>query len=149
MRSSSGSRLILAAALGVVLLLLVTGWTTGGTTAERKGGGTVQIRMIADPGTLDPMVGASGASIGLTNYLYDTAVANVNGKIVPQLAIKWTVKPDNATITLRKNVKCSDGSALTAADVAASYNRFKDPATKSPYVTNYFGSTNYTVSANN
>jgi peptide/nickel transport system substrate-binding protein len=149
MRSSSGSRLILLVALGVALLLLVTGWTTGGTKAERKGGGTVQIRMIADPGSLDPMVGASGASIGLTNYLYDTAVALVNGKIVPQLAIKWTVKPDNATITLRKGIKCSDGAALTAADVAASYNRFKDPATKSPYVTNYFGSANYTVKANN
>ena len=54
---------------------------------------------------------------------------------IPGLAEKWEISPDHKTYTfyLRPNLKFSDGSPLTAADVVYSYQRIADPKTASPY----------------
>jgi ABC-type dipeptide transport system, periplasmic component len=51
------------------------------------------------------------------------------GNPVPDLAEKWEVSPDNLTYTyhLRKNVKFSDGSPVTADDVAFTLTLLDDP----------------------
>ena len=48
--------------------------------------------------------------------VYDGLTALVNGTIVPELAEKWDISEDGKTYTfhLRKGVKFSDGSDLTA-----------------------------------
>lgn len=53
-----------------------------------------------------------------------------SGKALPDLAEKWTISPDNLTYTfyLRKNLKFSDGSPLTADDVAFTLTLLDDPA---------------------
>jgi peptide/nickel transport system substrate-binding protein len=52
-------------------------------------------------------------------------------QIVGDLAESWTVSPDRQTYTfrLRRNVLFHDGSALTSADVKASYERIIRPPT--------------------
>lgn len=51
------------------------------------------------------------------------------GNPIPDLAEKWEVSPDNLTYTyyLRKNIKFSDGSPVTADDVAFTLTLLDDP----------------------
>ncbi len=53
-----------------------------------------------------------------------------SGNPVPDLAEKWDISPDNLTYTyyLRPNLKFSDGSPLTADDVAFTLTLLNDPA---------------------
>lgn len=53
-----------------------------------------------------------------------------NGNPVPDLAEKWDISPDGLTYTyhLRPNLKFSDGSPLTADDVAFTLTLLNDPA---------------------
>lgn len=53
-----------------------------------------------------------------------------NGNPIPDLAEKWEISPDNLTYTyyLRPNLKFSDGSPLTAEDVAFTLTLLNDPA---------------------
>ncbi|MEV5407281.1 ABC transporter substrate-binding protein [Thermopolyspora sp. NPDC052614] len=107
----------------------------GGATEERpaQGGGTFTYGLNADPGALDPGMATLSVTNTVLSLAYDTlTAADANGKIVPVLAEKWDVKPDSVTFTLRKGVTCSDGSPLTADDVAASISFITDPKNKSP-----------------
>jgi peptide/nickel transport system substrate-binding protein len=138
-------RLFPSIALGIVLLMLVA--ACGGGSAAPQAGGTMNVRILLDPGSIDPHKATSTSQLGFANYVYDKLVANVAGKIQPFLASKWDIKPDTATLTIRNDVTCSDGSKLKASDVAANFDRLKDPATKSPYTSTNLGSTTYTVTA--
>ncbi|QAA30523.1 ABC transporter substrate-binding protein [Clostridium manihotivorum] len=53
-----------------------------------------------------------------------------NGKVIPDLAESWDISKDQLTYTfhLRKNLKFSDGSPLTADDVAFTLTLLDDPA---------------------
>ena len=67
---------------------------------------------------------------------------DANGNVVPYLAQSWTESADHLTYTfhLRPNLKFSDGTPLTSADVAYSIDRALQPATKSgtgPYYLRY------------
>jgi peptide/nickel transport system substrate-binding protein len=50
-----------------------------------------------------------------------------NGKTTPMLATSWSWAPDNKslTFTIRQGVKWSDGTPMTAADVAYTFNLIK------------------------
>src|SRR5262245_60315082 len=118
----------LAAGAAVVVLAACGGGGSGATGPKVLSGGTVSIRMLFDPGKLDPQLAASAAQEGFASYLYDSLVADVNGTIQPEIATRWKVTPQSATFTLRTDVTCDDGHKLTASDVASNYNRIKDPA---------------------
>ena len=57
-------------------------------------------------------------------------VPDDSGQYIPDLAEKWDISSDQLTYTfhLRDNLKFSDGSPLTADDVAFSLTLFNDPA---------------------
>ena len=59
---------------------------------------------------------------------------NQHNRPIPGLAERWEVSSDNKTYTfyLRPNLKFSDGSPLTAADVVYSYQRIADPENRIP-----------------
>jgi oligopeptide transport system substrate-binding protein len=86
----------------------------------------------SDFDTLDPALTAIAGDpiniifVGLVEPQSDGTTAN-------QLAASYTVSADKLTytFTLKNNLKFSDGSALTAEDVAYSINRVVLPATKS------------------
>ncbi|GAA3106473.1 ABC transporter substrate-binding protein [Streptosporangium carneum] len=115
------------------LLAAACGGAESSPSGKPVEGGTFSFALPADPGLLDPAMGILGVTNTVLSLAYDTLVNQTpDGKIVPGLAEKWDVKPDSVTFTLRKDVTCSDGSKLTAADVAENVNHIADPATKSP-----------------
>jgi peptide/nickel transport system substrate-binding protein len=98
------------------------------------GGSLVYARQNETQG-LDPLNATNGnGDIFADELLYNPLVrADPEGgdELKPALATKWTISPDGKTytFTLREGVKFSDGSPLTAEDVAWSLDRFGDPKT--------------------
>jgi peptide/nickel transport system substrate-binding protein len=126
----------LAALLTIVAL---AGPGAGDALAQDKPryGGILNWFDYGDPGRLDvhaesPLVvqqATAGIWSGLLHYDPDEP-----GKIVGDLAERWTVSPDGRTYTfhLRRGVKWHDGQPFGAADVKASFDRLLNPDFKSP-----------------
>ncbi|MGH7277721.1 MAG: ABC transporter substrate-binding protein [Candidatus Rokuibacteriota bacterium] len=90
-------------------------------------GGTIRAAMAGPPPTLDWISSFAAQTRDLGVYLYESLVTiDDNYDVAPQLASSWTASPDGRTYTfhLRKGVKFHDGSPMTSADVAASFDRF-------------------------
>ncbi len=91
---------------------------------------------ISDITTLDPalVLAADQPSMSAVEMIYSGLVTlNDNLQVQPQLAQSWSVSQDglNYTFHLRHNLKFSDGTPLSATDVAYSIDRALQPATKS------------------
>ncbi|MDR2722473.1 MAG: ABC transporter substrate-binding protein [Cellulomonadaceae bacterium] len=125
-------------AAACVAALLLAACNAGGTanipaygpTSGAPAGETrrdVAIAVGAEPVNLD-FTTTAGAAIPqlLLNNVYETLVKiDQDGQIIPLLAESWTISDDRLTydFTLRDGVTFSDGRALTAADVVASFDR--------------------------
>lgn len=85
----------------------------------------------------DPARTSAGATTEISFLTGDTLVGlDYDLKtITPLLAESWTVSPDGKlyTFKLRQDVTFCSGKKMTAADVAYSFNRVLDPATKAPF----------------
>src|SRR5206468_9881354 len=84
--------------------------------------------------TFDPGLSTDVYSINAINLVFTGLVQpDDNGNIVGYLAQSWDTSADHLTYTfhLRPNMKFSDGTPLTSADVAYSIDRALQPATKS------------------
>ncbi|WP_086111564.1 ABC transporter substrate-binding protein [Xenorhabdus beddingii] len=89
----------------------------------------------ADPVSLDIAKAESNIAMNIINDFFDTLVGtDKQGHIIPKLAVSWETK-DNKTwvFHLRKGIKWSDGTPITANDVVFSWRRLTDPKTHSPY----------------
>src|SRR5581483_9951655 len=89
---------------------------------------------ISDITTFDPALAFDAQSITAIQMVFTGLVQlNDQEQIVGQLAQNWSVSSDglNWTFHLKKNLKFSDGTPLTSADVAYSIDRALQPATKS------------------
>jgi peptide/nickel transport system substrate-binding protein len=145
-------KLLLIGAMGALLALLVSacgGGSSGGTISVAKegegttanaaceeepvAGGTLVYSRQLETVTLNPREIKNGnGDIFADEMLYNGLVRNdPNGtdKVVPGLAEKWDVSKDGLTYTfhLRPGLKYSDGSPLSAADVAWNLEQFADP----------------------
>ncbi len=90
----------------------------------------------AEPKTFDPALVDDGDS-ETVRYLTAGVLIRVDRKtqqFLPELAESWQIDRGGRRITfhLRPNVKFSDGTPFTAADVAFTMKRLLDPATHSP-----------------
>ena len=98
---------------------------------------------MADIATFDPAISSDVPSVDAINMVFTGLVElDDSGNVAPYLASSWDVSSDNLTYTfhLRPNLKFSDGTPLTSADVAYSIDRALQPATKSgvaPYYLRY------------
>ena len=107
----------------------------GGNIADAqtpKRGGELKFAVSAEPPNYDCHANSSFAFIHPVRPHYSTLLkfdAPNYPKIVGDLAQSWEVSKDGLTYTfkLRQNVKFHDGSALTSADVKASYDRIVNP----------------------
>ena len=86
--------------------------------------------------SLDPGI-SDGSQPQTVRYHIMEQLVRMNpadGAIEPLLAERWSVAADKVTwtLTLRPGVRFHDGSALTSADVVASFRRMLDPANGLP-----------------
>jgi oligopeptide transport system substrate-binding protein len=89
---------------------------------------------VSDIATFDPGLSTDANSIQAIDMVFTGLVQlDDNLKVQPQLAASYQQMPDGLTwkFTLRPNLKFSDGTPLTSADVAYSIDRALQPAEKS------------------
>ncbi len=97
---------------------------------------TLRINLASEPDYLDPALNSAvdGACLAANGFggLY---TYNAEQQLVPDLAESYTVSDDGLTytFTLKKDLKWSDGSALTANDFVYSWKRAADPKTAADY----------------
>lgn len=104
--------------------------------AKKDHNSTLNVDLGADVATLDPQLVEDMQSARVVNDLFEGLTSeDQHNHPIPGLAEKWEISADGKTYTfyLRPNLKFSDGSPLTAADVVYSYQRIADPKIASPY----------------
>jgi len=116
--------------------------------ADRQDPDAMVIRLITDPGSLDPQIGDNAATTMADLFTYDRVLANVDGEMRPEIAQRWQVTPTAVRLWIRQDVTCSDGHHLTATDVAANFVRMVDPKVGAPTAVAIFGSNQISVTAN-
>jgi oligopeptide transport system substrate-binding protein len=121
----------------ILILILSLSLIMGFSLAALAAPVTLQWNLATEPPTLDPALGTDTTSIwvieqlflGLTDYDDETM------EVVPELATSWEVSEDGLVwaFHLRKDVKWTDGSPVTAYDIEYAVKRTCDPATASNY----------------
>ncbi|MCU1393560.1 MAG: extracellular solute-binding protein family 5 [Ilumatobacteraceae bacterium] len=112
-----------------------TAATTAGSAAPAGvRGGTLSVGALAPSTEVDPVVGYDAASIAVFQLVNEYLIwLNPDFTLRPQLAEKWTPEQDGKqwVVSIRQGVKFSDGTALDADTVKATFDRLLDPASKS------------------
>ncbi|MFC5679201.1 ABC transporter substrate-binding protein [Aeromicrobium endophyticum] len=124
-------RLAAALSLGLTAAALSACGGGGSSSGDAKvvDGGTFSMALSTDPGNLDPQSSVSSSLFSISQLAYDRLV-NIDpkdGSIVSGIASKWTVDGTTVTATIGEGITCSDGSTLTASDVAANLDYISDP----------------------
>jgi peptide/nickel transport system substrate-binding protein len=107
-----------------------------GSGSGSQSGGVLTAAIGGEPDNLDPHNTSAYFSFQVLENVYDTLVEpDENLEMQPSIAESWETSEDQLTWTfaLREGVKFSDGSDLTAEDVAYSYNRIIDEELSSSY----------------
>lgn len=112
--------------------------TKADTANEAADGNTKElaIQVGPTPETIDPALNSSNDGGNMLQHLAEGLLKmDKNGNMIPGLAESYEVSDDGLTYTfkLRKGLKWSDGSDLTAKDFVYSWKRVADPNTAAPY----------------
>ncbi|MBE3566922.1 MAG: peptide ABC transporter substrate-binding protein [Thermogemmatispora sp.] len=132
----------------VGLALFVAACGSGGqsgTTTKAKAPASQQKFIFTNAGiqdieTFDPAMVTDLPSSTAINLVFTGLVTlDENLNVQPEIASSWDISSDGLTYTfhLKTNVKFSDGTPVTSADVAYSIDRALQPATKSPVAGSY------------
>lgn len=114
--------------IGVLLAGLLCSGLAAGQALERGNG--------PEPSTLDAHRCPEVACANVLRDLYEGLVAeDAAGGLIPGMAERWSVSADGRTWTfvLRPGLRWSNGDALDAAQVVASFQRAFAPATAAPF----------------
>jgi peptide/nickel transport system substrate-binding protein len=89
------------------------------------GSGTLKARIGAEPDGLDPHKNYGIVPSAINALAYDFLVSwdVATETVIPYIATDWTLGDQKITFTVRNDVTCSDGTPLTADDIAKSMNR--------------------------
>jgi ABC-type transport system substrate-binding protein len=127
--------------MGCLSLTACSQGSDGGTApvsaaSAAKPGGTLRVGILR-PTTLDPQLLPSGdtAAALVVRTMCDPLIGTdpVSRELSPAVAKEWrVVGADSAALVLRKGVRFSDGTPLTASDVVSSLRRVIDPDVASP-----------------
>jgi peptide/nickel transport system substrate-binding protein len=115
-----------------ILSLICLGILAGSAWAQ----GDLRFCLRSEPKTFDPLKVEDDASVAI-RYLTGGVLVRMNRQtqaLEPELAQSWKVSKDGKEITfkLRSGVSFSDGTPLSAEDVAFTMQRLWDPALHSP-----------------
>lgn len=105
-------------------------------------GGSLTEGSLGNPRFVHPLLAISDADRDLVALTYAGLMGvGREGTLLPVLAEKYDISPDGKTYTfiLRENAVFSDGSAVTAEDVAFTVQKAQDPGVKSPEYANWSG----------
>jgi peptide/nickel transport system substrate-binding protein len=143
-RAGVTRRSLLSSALlagGSVVVLSACGGYDEDSAAD--GGSVPDTLTLAQPqdvATMDAVVDNGLYSVNVFHGLYDQVVSiDADGELQPRLATDWTSTPDGSswTFTLRTDATFHDGSPVTAADVAFSFQAvIDDPESLNKIYTN-------------
>ena len=109
-------------------IVLLLAFVAVSINAQDDGESVLRVGML-EPIQLDPAIGTNDPEILLNRSIYDYLIETLPDNTVgPNLATNWEISDDGLsyTFTLRDDVTFHDGSQLTAADVAYTYNRLKE-----------------------
>ncbi|MDO9452483.1 MAG: peptide ABC transporter substrate-binding protein [Stagnimonas sp.] len=120
-------RALLAGALALL-------WSIGVSAAERA---PVAQQVLhhgngSEPNALDPHRVEGVSANNIVRDLFEGLTGiSPTGEVIPAAAAQWTISEDGRiyTFALRENLRWSDGSALTAEDFVAGFQRSINPAT--------------------
>ena len=117
-----------AVALGLAAAMLIGLWPQGsGPVPAASAADTSTVTIVAGtPSSLDPAKHGDLGSASYISQLYETLTAvDPTLTVRPALAESWVVEDGGrrVTFTLRPDLKFSDGTPLTAADVVHSWQR--------------------------
>lgn len=101
-------------------------------------GGTLVIRAYYEPESLNPITSGDGMATWIVMHRVSESLVRHDPydapeyEIEPELATHWDVSKDGRVYTfhLRRGVRFSDGTPFTAADVAATFAKVRDPDVK-------------------
>jgi oligopeptide transport system substrate-binding protein len=110
----------------------------GGSVAERAAReGVLLVNNVSEPESLDPHTASSPAALRVAGALFEGLLAPDPQTLEPRpaLAESWTVSADGRvwSFQLRKDLRWSDGTPLTAGDFIYSWERVRKPALAAPY----------------
>jgi peptide/nickel transport system substrate-binding protein len=117
-------------------IALIAGLGCGSEGTCEEWCGTMVVVFYADANTLFPPVVSSDTETALTDFLF-LKLADIGPELtttgtdgfVPRLARTWQVDdPRTITFSLDPNARWHDGVAVTAADVAFTFDVYRDPA---------------------
>jgi peptide/nickel transport system substrate-binding protein len=129
---------------GIFLILTLIEVSTRYSIHVASAGGTFTEGIIGTPRFINPVLAVTRADKDLSALVYDGLMTlGKDGVLVPNIAESVTVSDDGLTynVILKKNVMFSDGTSLTARDVAFTVGRIQDPLLASPLRANFDGIT--------
>ncbi|WP_030905000.1 ABC transporter substrate-binding protein [Streptomyces sp. NRRL F-5126] len=137
-----------AAAAATGLALLLAGGCSGGAESSTTASGTFTLGVPVPLPSADPYNANTGS--GQMQYLsylaYDPLVnQKSDGTFQTGLAKRWSTTDTSATFQLRDDVTCSDGSRLTAHQVASDLTYVGDPKNAYPWLGSLTPTVGYTV----
>jgi peptide/nickel transport system substrate-binding protein len=147
------ARTAATALLGVAALTLAA--CGGGTAAGSRafaGGGTFTLAVPSQVPSFDPYATNAGSTqmATLAYVAYDSLInQSATGAYQTGIAQSWQVTPTKTTFTLRKGVTCSDGSPLTATQIASDLNYVGDPKNATPLLGVYTPTVPYQATGDN
>ena len=122
--------------------LLLSVFLIGSASAESQPaqGDAIVIGSIGDASRLLPILATDSSSGDIVGLLFNGLLKyNERLEIVGDLAESWTVSEDGLSLTfvLRPDVRWHDGAAVTAHDVAFTYQKLIDPSVRTPFSSGY------------
>lgn len=148
MKLSQKNTITLFRVFFVVLIIGTFGllWNQGEKTkvAVKTTGGTLHEGIVGAPRFINPVLAQSQADHDLTRILF-TPLLVIDESGIPdyKLAENITISDDRKeyTLTLKKGLVFSDGTALTSQDVLYTIETIQDPLIKSPQAASWEGVT--------
>ena len=102
--------------------------------AQAQTGGAIDVAIIGEPPTLDPMLTTTDVTSIVTQHFFETLYTfDGNWRVSPLLAVDMPEISDDGltyTIAIREGVVFHDGSTMDAHDVVASLNRWTEMAVR-------------------
>ena len=118
------------------LMLLAPMMMPGNHAAAQSGGKVLRVQLPVFPDVIDPQKASFASEIAVLTQNYEGLTRQDSDlKLTGAAAESWDFSKDGLTLTfhLRKNLKYSDGSPLTAANFVYAIQRNCDPRTAGQY----------------